>query len=79
MIIANLKSLIACNGESMIGLWGGLDSGKTHLVNACAHYARQQEISFQLYDGTELSQYDADNFEVLETCSEPSNRVRFRQ
>ena len=68
MIIANLKSLIACNGESMIGLWGGLDSGKTHLINACAHYARQQEISFQLYDGTELSQYDADNFEVLETC-----------
>ena len=68
MIIANLKALIAGKGESMIGLWGGSDSGKTHLINACAHFARQQGISFQLYDGTELAQYDADNFEELETC-----------
>jgi DnaA family protein len=68
LIIANLKALIACNGESMIGLWGGSDSGKTHLVNACAHFARLQGVSFQLYDGTELAQYDAGNFEILETC-----------
>ena len=68
MIIANLKALITRKEESMIGLWGGSDSGKTHLINASAHFARQQGISFQLYDGVELAQYDADNFEELENC-----------
>ena len=68
LIMANLKALIACNGESMIGLWGKPDSGKTHLVNACAHFAHQRGISFQLYDGTELAGCDADDFDDLETC-----------
>ncbi len=68
LIVDNLKTLIAGQGESMIGLWGASDSGKTHLINACAHYARQQGISFQLYDGKELALYDADNFDNLETC-----------
>ena len=66
LIIANLKALITRKEESMIGLWGGSDSGKTHLINASAHFARQQGISFQPYDGVELAQYDADNFEELE-------------
>ncbi len=52
----------------MIGLWGKSGSGKTHLLNASAHFARQQGISFQLYDGIELVQYDADLFEDLESC-----------
>jgi len=51
----------------MIGLWGASDSGKTHLMNACAHFARQQDISYQLYDGFDLAQCDADHFEDLET------------
>ena len=65
MIIANLKALISAKGESMIGLWGASDSGKTHLINACAHFARQQGMRFQLYDGIELAQCDADDFEDL--------------
>lgn len=68
LIVDNLKTLISGHGESMIGLYGASDSGKTHLINACAHYARQHEISFQLYDGLDLSQYDANNFEGPETC-----------
>ena len=68
LIIASLKTMINGNGESIIGLWGASDSGKTHLLNACAYYARQQGISFQFYDAIELAQYDADNFDDLETC-----------
>jgi DnaA family protein len=68
LIVDNLISLITFQGESMIGLWGKSGSGKTHLINASAHYARQQGISFQLYDGVELAQYDADLFEDMETC-----------
>jgi DnaA family protein len=54
-----------CEGESMIGLWGGADSGKTHLVNASAHFARQQAIGFQLYDGLELLGCDPGIFQDL--------------
>ena len=68
LIVDNLMSLIASQGEPIIGLWGGSGSGKTHLINASAHYARQQDLSFQLYDGIELARYDADLFEDLETC-----------
>jgi len=68
LIIANLKALISAKGESMIGLWGASDSGKTHLINACAHFARQQGKRFQLYDGMELAQCDADDFEDLANC-----------
>jgi DnaA family protein len=68
LIVENLMSLITSRGESMIGLWGKSSSGKTHLVNASAHYARQQGISFQIYDGVELARYDADLFEDLESC-----------
>ena len=52
----------------MIGIWGLPDSGKTHLVNACAHFARQHETSFHLYDGTELAQCDVADFENLASC-----------
>lgn len=68
LIVDNLMTLIKSQGESMIGLWGKSGSGKTHLLNASAHFARQQGISFQLYDGIELVQYDADLFEDLESC-----------
>jgi DnaA family protein len=68
LIIANLKALINAESESLIGLWGASDSGKTHLINASAHFARLQGTSFQLYDGRELAQCDADDFEELVTC-----------
>ena len=67
-VTQSLCSLIAGDGESMIGLWGGVDSGKTHLVNAGAHFARQRAISFQLYDGAELVQDDPVIFEDLASC-----------
>ena len=66
-VIESLSSLMRCEGESMIGLWGGADSGKTHLLNACAHFARQQAISFQLYDGLELLGCDPAIFQDLST------------
>lgn len=67
-VTESLCSLIAGDGESMIGLWGGVDSGKTHLINASAHFARQQSIGFQLYDGAELVQGDPVIFEDLVSC-----------
>ena len=60
--------LITDDGESVIGLWGGLDSGKTHLINACAHFARQQEINFQLYAGDQLAQCDPEYFNIQANC-----------
>jgi DnaA family protein len=55
---ASLSALIRGQGESMIGLWGSCDSGKTHLINASAHFARQQDVGFQLYDATDLLDSD---------------------
>ncbi|MCH7881628.1 MAG: hypothetical protein IIB69_08695, partial [Proteobacteria bacterium] len=68
LIIENLKSLITKSGESLIGLWGGPDSGKTHLINACAHFARQQALVFHLYEGNQLVQCDPDYFDIPTSC-----------
>lgn len=68
LIIANLKSLIDGSAESVIGLWGGPDSGKTHLINACAHFSRQQGVAFQLYEGSQLIQCDPEYFDILAGC-----------
>ena len=67
-ITESLGTLISGDGEPMVGLWGGVDSGKTHLINASAHFARQQSISFQLYDGADLAQCDPGIFEDLTDC-----------
>jgi DnaA family protein len=67
-ITQSLCALIDGDGEFMIGLWGGIDSGKTHLVNACAHFARQQSTSFQIYDGAVLSQCDPVIFDNIANC-----------
>mgnify|MGYP002639274129 CR=1 FL=1 len=61
----NLTALFDETGESLIGLWGGSDSGKTHLLNACAHYARDCNIQFHLFDAGQLMQADALNFSEL--------------
>jgi len=58
----NLKALFDETGEPLVGLWGGTDSGKTHLLNACAHYARHCNVQFHLFDALQLHQAEADNF-----------------
>ncbi len=68
LVIDSLKSLIAKSGESLIGLWGPSDSGKTHLINACAHFARQQAVNFQLYEGNQVVQCDPDYFDISASC-----------
>jgi DnaA family protein len=55
-IVAQLTGLFDETGEALIGLWGGPDSGKTHLLNACAHYARDSDIPFHLFDGSQLAE-----------------------
>lgn len=61
-IVNHLTALFDETGESLIGLCGGCDSGKTHLLNACAHYARDSKIPFHLYDAVQLELAGADNF-----------------
>jgi DnaA family protein len=67
-VTGSLCSLIGGDGDSMVGLWGGVDSGKTHLINASAYFARQQAISFQLYDGADLVKCDPSMIENLANC-----------
>lgn len=61
-IYQNLTALFDETGESLIGLWGGTDSGKTHLLNACAHYARHCHVPFHLFDALQLLEADAQSF-----------------
>ncbi len=58
-----LKALFDETGESMVGLWGACDSGKTHLLNACAHYARDIRIPYYLFDASQLAKASAANFD----------------
>jgi DnaA family protein len=62
----NLKSLINSDGESLIGIWGGAGCGKTHLINASAHYARQQSQQFQFYDGSQLVECNPEQFDQFD-------------
>ncbi len=64
-VVTSLKSLITAEGEQLIGLWGGRDSGKTHLLNACAFFARSHFPGFQLYDATQLVYCEASQFDDL--------------
>jgi len=59
----SLQSSINQVGEALVGVWGGHDSGKTHLINAAAHYARQQSCQFQFYDGFQLMACDPAQFD----------------
>jgi DnaA family protein len=65
---SSLKSSINQVGESLIGVWGGQDSGKTHLINATAHFARQQSSRFQFYDGFQLMECDPAQFDDFVNC-----------
>jgi len=68
LIIASLKALIQGDGEAQIGLWGAAASGKTHLLNASADYARQKSVVLQIYDAKQLLQCDANEFEGFSRC-----------
>ncbi len=61
----NITALFDETGEPLIGLWGGLDSGKTHLLNACAHYARHCSVQFHLFDALQLLEFDVGCFGEL--------------
>lgn len=68
MIVASLRALIFGQGEDQIGLWGAPGSGKTHLLNASADFARRQGIVLQIYDAVQLLQCDAAEFSGFEHC-----------
>ncbi len=57
-----LTALFDETGEPLVGIWGGPDSGKTHLLNACAHYARFCSIPFHLFDAEQLVEADSSGF-----------------
>ena len=57
-VITSLKAFMEAGNENFIILWGGHDSGKTHLLNAAAHYARGHSSVFQLYDACHLSELE---------------------
>lgn len=65
-VVTSLKALIEGSGESIIGLWGGADSGKTHLLNASALFARENLLVFQLYDGWQLRDCDPSQFDDID-------------
>lgn len=56
------------DGEIQLGLWGGPASGKTHLINASAHYARSQRRGLQIYDAAQLVEFDAKDFDGFSRC-----------
>lgn len=68
LIIDSLKSLVIGRGESQLGLWGSCSSGKTHLLNACAGYAREAGAGLQIYDAMQLLECEASEFVGFEQC-----------
>ena len=67
-MVASLRALVENRGERQIGLYGRAGSGKTHLLNAAAHLARQRGTSLQLYDASDLVELEADAFEGYDRC-----------
>lgn len=65
---SSLQASINQVGESLIGVWGGQDSGKTHLINATASYARHQGSHFEFYDGYQLIACDPAQFDDFSNC-----------
>jgi len=66
--VDSLRGLLRGDGETQLGLWGGAASGKTHLLNAAARYARSQRLSLQLYDAAQLAGLDATGFDGFGHC-----------
>ena len=68
LIVSNLQQLVLGQGEIQVGLWGEKASGKTHLLNASADFAREQGVQLQIYDGLQLRHCAAEAFEGFEHC-----------
>ncbi len=68
LIVASLKALVRGDGETQIGLWGTAASGKTHLLNASADYARTKGVVLQIYDAGQLLHCDAMELEGFSHC-----------
>ncbi len=68
LILNSLQALILGEGETQIVIWGAEATGKTHLLNASADFARKNGISLQIYDGTQLRECDAAEFEGFSHC-----------
>lgn len=68
LILDSLQALILGEGETQIVIWGAAATGKTHLLNASADFARKNGISLQIYDGAQLRECDAGEFEGFSHC-----------
>jgi DnaA family protein len=68
LIVSSLQALVLGQGEIQVGLWGAAASGKTHLLNASADFARKQGAALQIYDGMQLRHCDASGFEGFSHC-----------
>lgn len=68
LVVSSLQALVLGSGEIQIGLWGGDASGKTHLLNASADFARQHGVRLQIYDGLQLAHCDAAEFAGFGQC-----------
>ena len=67
-MVDRLRSMICDVEEIQLGLWGRSSSGKTHLLNAAAAFAREQAISLQLYDARQLIALQAEDFSRISGC-----------
>ena len=67
-MIDRLSGLISGAQETQLGLWGRSASGKTHLLNAGAAFARERGIGLQLYDARHLIAYPAEGFADIDRC-----------
>jgi DnaA family protein len=56
-ILAALDAMSRNRGETSLVLWGGRGAGLTHLLQACSHVAREQQISVQYLPLRELVGY----------------------
>jgi DnaA-homolog protein len=54
LLFACLRCQAENRGEALVGIWGGTDSGKTHLINAVSGHAREIDQSLFLYNGDDL-------------------------
>ena len=60
--------MVLGDGEMQVGLWGTAASGKTHLLNASADFARKRNVSLQIYDGLQLRHCDASDLDGFDSC-----------
>lgn len=68
LIVASLKALVLGEGEAQIGLWGSAASGKTHLLNASADFARKKGVVLQIYDAAQLQYCGVSEFDGYSDC-----------